>query len=123
MNDKDIMEQDILALANKYSADRIKIITLNFDRDYRRGKDHQLYLVSEKAIVRVLGKVTKVPLGENEKFSTYEEAFEATKNYWQEYYKNVRAKRSDREKLAEARRQKRYRERRKEQNKEFKQRQ
>ena len=121
-NDKDKLEQDILVLANKYSADRLKISTLNFDRDYKRGQDGQLYLVSEKAIIRVLGKVTKVPIGENEEFSTFEAAFEATKNYWQEYYKKVRAARSDKEKLAEARRQKRYRARRKEKDTELKER-
>ena len=111
--DYEKMEADILALATRYSATRIRISTINFDRDYRRGVDGNFQLVSTKAIIRVLGKTTKVPIGEGEQFSTYEEALEATKKYWSEYYKNIRAKRSEEERIAEARRQKRYRERRK----------
>lgn len=107
------LEQEIFALATKYSLTRLRISTINFDRDFRRGVDGTFNLVQVKAIIRVLGKTTKVPIGEGEQFSTYEEALEATKKYWSEYYKQIRAKRSDQEKLAEARRQKRYRERRK----------
>lgn len=120
---RDKLEQDLLVFANKYSIDRIKVSTLKFDLDYRRGEDNQLYLVSEKAIIRTLGKTTKVPIGENEQYQTYEEAEEATKNHWREYYKNVRENRSKAERLAEAKRQKRYRERRKAKEDEFKKRQ
>lgn len=103
----------------KYSAERLKISTPNFDRDYRRSEDGSIYLTSEKAVIRTLGKVTKVPIGEGEEFSTFEEAEKATKLYWQEYYKKVRASRSDVERRAEARRQKRYREKRKERDEEL----
>jgi hypothetical protein len=107
------MEQDLLAFADKYSVSRVKFSTVNFDLDYERDDDGALRLKTEKAVIRTLGKVTKVPIGEGEEFSTYEEAEEATKKRWQEYYKKVRAKRSEKEKRAEALRQKRYRERRK----------
>lgn len=107
------MEQEILALANKYSLERLRISTINFDRDFKRGLDGSFKLVQTKAVIRVLGKLTKVPIGEGCKFSTYEEAFEATKNYWSEYYRGVRAKRSEADRITEARRQKRYREQRK----------
>ena len=107
------MQQDIFELAHKYSATRIQISTPNFDRDFKLGQDDQLHLVSTKAVIRVLGKTTKVPIGDGLAFSTFEEAFEATKKRWSEYYRGVRAKRSDAERAREAKRQKRYREQRK----------
>lgn len=116
MNEADTyaeLEKELLVFANKYSLTRLKLSTINFDREYRRGVDGNLQLVSTKAVIRVLGKTTKVPIGEGEEFSTFEAAFDATKKHWSEYYKNVRAKRSDQERLAEAKRQKRYREKRK----------
>lgn len=106
-------ESELTAFANQHSVTRLKVSTLNFDREYRRGVDGNLLLVSTKAIIRVLGKVTKVPIGEGEEFSTYEEAFEATKKYWSEYYRDIRANRSPEQIAAEQKRQKRYRERRK----------
>lgn len=116
MSEDDLYKQmldELIALGEKYSATRLRISTTNFDRDFKLGADGNLHLVSTKAVIRVLGKTTKVPIGEGEEFSTYEQAFEATKKYWSEYYKQVRAKRSDQERIAEAKRQKRYRERRK----------
>jgi hypothetical protein len=112
-NDLHKFEDDIEQFATRYSADRLKISTVHFDRDYKRAKDGSLHLVSEKAVIRSHGKTTKVSIGAGEKYATYEEAFEATKKYWQEYYKNVRASRSEAKKLAEAKKQQRYRERRK----------
>lgn len=106
-------ESELEAFATKFSVMRLKVSTLNFDREYRRGVDGSFNLVQTKAVIRVLGKTTKVPIGEGEEFSTYEEAFEATKKYWSEYYRDVRAKRSEAERVAEAKRQKRYREQRK----------
>lgn len=123
MNEEKIyeqFEQDIIAFADKYSVTRLKVSTLNFDREFQRGQDGSFLLVSTKAVVRVLGKVTKVPIGEGEQFSTFDEAFEATKKHWSEYYKDIRAKRSAAEKAAEARRQKRYREQRKKKDTELK---
>lgn len=113
-------EDELTAFAEKYSVTRLKVSTLNFDREYRRGQDGQFLLVSTKAVIRVLGKVTKVPIGDGEEFSTYEAAFEATKKHWSEYYRDIRAKRSEQEKQQEATRQKRYRERRKKKNTETK---
>ena len=118
MNETEIytkLEQEIQTLAKKYSLTRLKISTTNFDRDFKLSLDGNFQLVSTKAIIRVLGKTTKVPIGEGTEFSTYEEAYEATKKHWSEYYKEVRAKRSEPERIAEAKRQKRYRERRKKQ--------
>lgn len=114
------LEQDITSFMNRQAATRLKISTPNFDRDYRRNSDGNIQLVSEKAVIRTLGKVTKVPIGEHEQHKTFEDAEKATKKHWQEYYKKVRAARSDAQKLAEARRQQRYRERRKATEAEFK---
>lgn len=114
MNEKNTykrMEQEIIALANKYSVNRLKISTINFDREYRRGVDGDFVLVSTKAVIRALGKVTKAPIGENQRYKTFEEAEKAVKNHWSEYYKKIRANRSEAQKKAEARRQKQYRER------------
>lgn len=113
------MEQELLVIATKYSATRIKISTPNFDLDYQRKDDGELYLVLEKAVIRVMGKTTKVAIGEGEKFSTYEEAFEATKKYWQEYYKKVRLARAEKDRAQTHRRQKRLREKAKAENQEF----
>jgi hypothetical protein len=107
------MEQEIILLANQYSVTRMKVSTPNFDREYRRGADGSFLLVQTKAVIRVLGKTTKVPIGATEEYKTFEEAFEATKKYWSEYYKGIRANRSAAQLRAEARRQKRYREKRK----------
>lgn len=126
MKEKNIREQfekDLLELANHYSLLRVKVNTINFDLDYKRNAQGQFYLASEKAVIRVLGKVTKVPIGENEKYKTYEEAEKPTKAKWQEYYRKVRAKRTDAEKRAEALRLKRYRLRKKEDQEAFEQRQ
>lgn len=115
MNETDIykqMEQEIFALATKYSITRLKISTLNFDREFKLGQDGKFNLVSTKAIVRALGKITKVPIGEHEQYKTFEEAEKAVKEHWSEYYKKIRANRSPAQLKAEARRQKRYRERR-----------
>lgn len=116
MNEHDAykqMEHEIINLANQYSITRLKVSTLNFDREYRRGVDGSFMLVSTKAVIRVLGKTTKVPIGDGCEYATYEEAHAATKKYWSEYYKGIRAKRSPAQQRAEALRQKRYRERRK----------
>lgn len=106
-------ESELITFADKFSATRIKISTINFDREYRRGVDGIFNLVSTKAVIRVLGKTTKVAIGEGCEFATFEEAHEATKKYWSEYYRGVRAKRTEAERIAEAKRQKRYREKRK----------
>lgn len=113
-------ESELTAFANQHSVTRLKVSTLNFDREYRRGVDGNLQLVSTKAVIRVLGKVTKVPIGEGEQFSTYEQAFEATKNYWSEYYREIRANRTPEQLKAESKRQKRYRDKRRNRDTELK---
>lgn len=106
------LEQEIIALANKYSIERLKISTVNFDREYRRSVDGSFRLVLTKAVIRALGKVTKVPIGDDQECKTYEEAETLVKKKWSEYYKAIRANRTDAEKRKAARRQKQYRERR-----------
>lgn len=114
------MEQELVAFATKYSVTRLRLSTINFEREFKRGQDGSFLLVSTKAVIRVLGKVSKIPIGEGEKYQTYEQAFEAAQKHWSEYYKNVRANRSPEQLVAEARRQKRYRERRKQAQEELK---
>lgn len=120
MNDRQKMEQDILDFANRYSLSRVKISSPNFDFDFERNDDGSLYLKKLKAVVRTLGQVSKVPIGEDEQYKTFEEAEEAIKKHWQEYYRNIRANRSEKERRAEARRQKAYRERMKQRTETFK---
>lgn len=117
---KQKFEQDLLIFANKYSLTRLKVSTPNFDREYRRGADGQFLLKSQKAIIRSYGRMTKVAIGEGEKFSTFEEAEKAVKKHWSEYYKKTRANRTPAEKAKEARRQRRYREKYKNQGIELK---
>lgn len=112
-DDYEKMLPELQALARRYSVSRIKLSTLNFDREFKLSLDGNLRLVGTKAVIRVLGKTTKVPIGEGEQFSTYEEAFEATKKHWSEYYKSIRANRTPEQLAVEAKRQKRYRQRRK----------
>lgn len=115
MDEIQVYEQfikELQAFALKYSATRIKVNTLKFNRDFKLTPDGSFNLVSTNAVIRVLGHTSIVPIGEDERFSTYVEAFEATKKYWSEYYKGIRAKRSDKERLMEQRRQKQYRQRR-----------
>lgn len=111
-DDYEKMLPELQALATRYSISRIKLSTINFDREFKLSLDGNLRLVSTKAVIRVLGKTTKVPIGEGCEFSTYEEAFEATKKYWSEYYKEIRASRSPEQITAEKKRQKWYRDKR-----------
>lgn len=118
MNEKQMeirkqLEKDLVTLAQQYWIERIKISTPNFDLDYRLSDDGGIKLVSEKAVIRTLGKVTKVAIGVGQKYATFEEAEKAIKKYWSEYYKKVRSKRTDEMRAAEAKRQKRYRDKRK----------
>ena len=114
------MEQELFKFATHYSLERVKLSTINFDLDYRRDPEtYEFYLHQEKAIIRTLGKVTKVPIGETETYKTYEEAEIPVKKKWQEYYKNVRAKRSSADRKAEAERQAKYRQRKKQEEQEF----
>lgn len=116
MNEKAVYDkfiQDVSELSLRYGVTRLKIETPNFDFDFKLGQDGVISLVSTKAVVSVLGHTTKSTIGEGGQYATYEAAYEAAKKHWSAYYKKIRAKRSDKDRLAEARRQKRYRERRK----------
>lgn len=102
-------EKDLAEFANRYSLTRIKTESLNFDRDFKRGEDNQFHLKSEKAVIRVLGKVSKVQIGENHQYKTFEEAEIAMREKWSAYFKKQRMKRTQNEKRGQQRRQKRYR--------------
>lgn len=110
---KQKLETDLAVFALKFGLDRIKVESYNFIRDYQRAEDGQLRLVSEKAIIRSFGKVTKVTIGEGGKYANREEAEVAVRASWSAYFKKQREKRSEATKRGEAIRQKRYRERRK----------
>lgn len=106
------MEADMFTVAQRYSFESFKILTYNFDRTYKRNDDGGFDLVLEKATIRSYGKVTKVPISENEQYKTFEDAEKGVQKYWVEYYKKVREKRSEKDKLLEAKRQKKYRDKR-----------
>lgn len=112
----DLQEQfndELQNFALKYSLTRLKLESPHYDRDYKRDDDGVLRLKSEKAVIRALGKTTKVPIGEGHPHQTYEEAEAFARNHWSEYFRKRRARRTEAERRGEARRQKRYRERRK----------
>lgn len=116
MNEKQLREQfqaDLTAFANRWSLTRVKTESINFDRDFQRGQDNQFHLKSEKAVIRALGKLSKVPIGEGREFKTFEEAEAAMREKWSQYFKERRVKRSENEKRGEQRRQKRYRDKKK----------
>lgn len=106
------MEAELFAVAQRYSFDSFKLSTYNFDRTYKMNDEGGYDLILEKATIRSYGKVTKVPIGENQQYKTFEDAEKAVQKYWVEYYKKVRDKRSERDKLLEAKRQKKYRDKR-----------
>ena len=87
------MEAELFAVAQRYSFESFKIQTYNFGRTYKLNAEGGYDLMLEKATIRSYGKVTKVPIGENEKYKTFEDAEKAVKKYWVEYYKKVRDKR------------------------------
>lgn len=107
---KEEFEQEILALALKYSVNKLKIATLNFEYEYARESDGSFALKKQKALVQSYGRVTKVPFGEGEEFLTYEEARDATKKHWSNYYKKARLALTPEQKATYAMRQRQYRE-------------
>lgn len=121
MEKDDKFLKDLTAFAVRYSLTRIKTETPHFKRDYELCGDGQFRLKNEKAVITALGKTSVIAIGEGEQYATYEDAEKATREHWSGYFKARRERRSDKEKLAEARRQKRYRERRKQATKKFKQ--
>lgn len=107
----ELFEKELQAFGDRHSLTRIKTESLQFDHDYKRGDDNQFKLVSLKAVVRTLGKTTKVRIGEDEEHQSYETAAAAVKLYWSTYFKERRNRRTPAERKGEARRQRRYRER------------
>lgn len=116
-------QEDLTAFANRWSLNRVKTSSLYFDRDYQRDDDGQFCLKTEKAVVRSHGKTSKVLIGEGHQYQTYEEAAEAVREKWSKYFNARRQSRSETVKQGERRRQKRYRERRKEGQEQFEHRQ
>lgn len=83
-------------LANELSLDRVKTEGFNYSRDYRRDKETgDITLVGEKVVVRTQGKTVRVAFGAGTLYETEEEAVEATKTYWSEYFRAYRAKQRD----------------------------
>lgn len=106
--------QTIQEFAYTHDTNRIKFSSKYFDYDFKLVNDGDaliIKLVSVKAIIRALGHVTKVPIGKTKQYQTYEQAESAIRQQWSLYYKNIRANRSDAERLSEQRRQKAYRQR------------
>lgn len=68
---------------------KLKMETVHFDFVFELGEDGEFALTSTKAVIRTLGKVTKVKL---EGDDTYEAAYERTRRYWSEYFKRYRDK-------------------------------
>ena len=110
--EKSEIQSSAIAAMERFSATRLRIETINFDLDYKRSKTGAIELASEKAIIRTMGQVVKVKIGEDQEYKTYEEAAEATRLHWSAYFKARRDNMTDQERRTTAKRQKRYRERR-----------
>ena len=106
-------ESDLKAFAQKWGATKIIVETYDFERDYRGDIPSNLQLRTEKAIVRVLGRVQKTFIGADRKYKTHEEATEGVKAYWSNYFKERRANWTDKEREQARKRQQRYRDRQK----------
>lgn len=125
---KDINEQGLtdalLEFANRHSLTRLKVEGYYFVKEFRLNlAANEWVLYTNKAIVRCYGKVTRVSIGENYKYKTYEEAEQAIKAYWSNYFKERRKKMSPTERAGYARRQKQYREKRRLEQEAFERRQ
>lgn len=105
-------ELDLQKLAFLYGITSFKLETQHFVREYDLVGD-TLVLQSEKAIVRALGKTRKIKIGADEQYKTYEEADAANREYWSNYFKERRQRWTPGEVAGERRRQKRYRDKRK----------
>lgn len=116
--DKDKELQIVESFAGQLSLNRVKTEGLQFDRDYKRSATTgRMELVSEKAVVITQGKTTKVAFGEGQKYATYEEAVEATREHWREYFKKRRQMaRTDATRARDRQRQQRHRAEKRAQN-------
>lgn len=109
MNEKELYKkflEDLTNLMMRYSILKLKVSTLDFDRVFELDGNGELHLLSEKAVIRVQGHVTKVSIGEHEEFKTYTEAYESARAHWSAYHKQVRANRSPDQVATERKRQK-----------------
>lgn len=67
---------------------RLKVETAHFDFVFERDEEtNDFVLVQTKAVIRALGKVTKVVLNDTD---TYEAAYERTRQHWSDYFKRYR---------------------------------
>lgn len=109
----------VTELANTLGLDRVKTGGAYFDRDYVRGSDGAMRLKTEKAVVRALGKTTKVTLKEGQDYETV--AAEVTEK-WREYFKVKRQVYKERARLPSRQRQQAKRDREKQAETEFRRR-
>ena len=134
MNKKQLNEQNerdeqsltdaLIEFANQHSLTRLKVEGYYFVKEFRLNlSTNEWVLYTNKAIVRCYGKVTRVSIGENHKYKTYEEAEKAIKAYWSNYFKERRARMTQAERAGYARRQKQYREQRRREKEAFERRQ
>jgi len=79
-----------LEFGDEHHIKRMKIETLDFDFEFKLRHDNVLELTSTKAVIRALGKTTKVAVGPDETHQSYESAYTATKRHWQAYFKRYR---------------------------------
>lgn len=69
---------------------RLKVETAHFDFIFERSEDNSFELVSTKAVIRAVGKVTKVPLGDDREHQSYETAYDHARQHWSDYFKQYR---------------------------------
>lgn len=69
---------------------RLKVETAHFDFVFELDSaDNEFKLMSTKAVIRAVGKVTKVKL---ESGDTWEQAYERVREHWSNYFKEYRSK-------------------------------
>jgi len=97
---------------------KLKVETVHFDFIFERQEDNTFRLTSTKAVIRTLGKVTKVPLKDGD---TWEEAHERTRQHWSKYFKSYRQQLvpTQEQRVKAMVRTKRYRSNKRQANKDF----
>ena len=79
--------ENIKQFGNENQLLRLKVETLHFDFVFERDEDDEFKLTQTKAVIRVLGKTTKVVLNGED---TWEQAYERTRQHWSDYFKSYR---------------------------------
>lgn len=90
MTKLEIYQPTIEAITNfgeEHGLLRLKVETAHFDFVFERGADNTFQLVTIKAVIRAVGKVTKVRLQGDD---TYEAAYERVRQHWSDYFKRYR---------------------------------